>query len=70
MRYIYTIEYYSAVKHHEIYRQMRRARKKIILIEVTQTQKDKYGVCLLYVDNNCKATMDNHAITHRPTETK
>lgn len=30
--------------HYEIFRQMNRT-KKIILHEVTQTQKDKYGMC-------------------------
>jgi hypothetical protein len=46
MWYIYTIEYYSAIKNKDI---MKFAGKwieleKIILNEVTQTQKDKHGI--------------------------
>ena len=34
---------------------MDRPRKKIILSEVTQTQKDKHGIYSLIVDIRCKA---------------
>ena len=43
---MYTMVYYSAEKHlyHEICRQMNGTKKKSILSEVNQTQKDKYGM--------------------------
>ena len=52
MWYTYTIEYYSAVKQKEdkeIWRQMNGNRKKIILSEVTQTEKNKDGMHSLII---------------------
>ena len=53
MWYIYTIEYYSVVKGNDILKLTGRwmELKKIILSEVTQTQKDKYHMYLLISGN-------------------
>ena len=50
MWYIYTIEYYSAVKNDDLMKfagKWMELEKKIILSEVTQTQEDKHGMNLL-----------------------
>ena len=46
MWHIYTMEYYSADKNNDIKKFQGKwmELKKIILSEVTQTQKDKYGI--------------------------
>ena len=47
MWYIYTVEYYSAIKNKNIMKfagKWMQLEKKIILSEVIQTQKDKYGL--------------------------
>ena len=46
MWYIYTVEYYSAIKINDIMKFEGKCMelKYIILSEVTQTQKDKYGM--------------------------
>lgn len=46
IQYIYKIEYHSVIKrkrNHEIQRQTNRNRIKIILGEITQTQKNKFA---------------------------
>ena len=61
----YTMEYYSAVKNNDIMKFKGKwiELKKLILHKVTQTQKDKHGMFIYRVK-------DNHAIIHRPRETK
>ena len=52
--YIDTMEHYSAIRKerdHEIHRYMDGTRKIFILNKVSQTQKDKYGICLVVA--NC-----------------
>lgn len=51
MWYLYTREYYSDVKNNEIiiFTVSCMELDKIILSEVTQTQKDRYGMFLLIV---------------------
>ena len=50
MLYIYTTEYYSVVKNNVIMKfagKWMELEKKIILSDVTQTQKDKHGLASL-----------------------
>ena len=53
MWYIYTVEYYTAVKKSGNCRQLVLTRKKIILNEVSQTQKDKYDIYSLIGGYSC-----------------
>lgn len=46
---IYTVEYYPDVKNNEIMKLAGSHVEKIILSELSQTQKDKYCMCLLNV---------------------
>ena len=49
MWFIYTMEYYSAIKNNDIMKFAGQwmELENIILSEVTQTQKDKHGMCSL-----------------------
>ena len=49
MRFIYTMEYYSAIKNEDIlsFAGKWMELENIILSEVTQTQKDMHGMCSL-----------------------
>ena len=53
MWYIYTMEYYSAIKKNEImpFSAIQMDLEIIILSEVSQTEKDKYHMISLYVCN-------------------
>jgi hypothetical protein len=67
---MYTREYYSAVKKNNIMKfsgkwMELQKKKKIILSEVIQTQKDKHGVYSFLADINYKVkeVTKNHATT-------
>ena len=53
MQYIYTMEYYSAIKNNEImpFAATWMDREIIILSEVSQKEKDKYHVIPLFVES-------------------
>lgn len=53
--------------HHKIQRQIIVARKKNILGDITETQKDKNCISKLISGYSYKVK-DNHANTHRPEE--
>jgi hypothetical protein len=73
MWYIYTMEYYSAIKNKNIMKFVGKwvELENIILSEVTQTQKDTHGMqltCKWILTIKCRII--NHAKIHRPKETK
>ena len=73
MWYIYTVEYYSAIKNKGIMNFADKWMKleNIFLIEVTQSQKDMYDIHSLMVCMWILAIKYRyHATPHRPKETK
>ena len=72
MWYIYTREIYSEVQNNDILKfvgKWMELKKKIILSEITQIQKDNNGMYSLISGYRCKAT-DNQATIHSPREAR
>jgi len=67
--YIYTMEYYSAVKNNDFRKFIGKwmELENIILSEVTQSQKNTHGMHSLYVDISPNAQITQDTI-HRPYE--
>ena len=61
------MEYYSAIKNKDIIKFVDKWVKlpNIILSEVTQTQKDTYGMYSLII-GHVTQSQDSHVIIHRP----
>ena len=73
MWFIYTIEYYSAIKKEDIltFAGKWMELENIILSKVTQTQKDIHGMYSLILSQKKKKKVQNtHDIPHRPKEGK
>ena len=55
MWYVYTTEYYSAIKKNEMpFAATCMDLKSVILGEVSKTEKEKYRICPLYVESKKK----------------
>jgi hypothetical protein len=71
MWYIYTMEYYSAIKNNEFMKFLGKwmELENIILSEVTQSQKNTHGMYSLITDISPDARNTQHT-SHKPHETQ